>query len=99
MPGFMFVAGYFSAREIRTLRVADHRILRSAQSYSLPFFSWFLLVTCLLLGGYGRNPVTAAGVLITNTDVGLWFLWAVFVLSVIITLCNVAVSRGASLVG
>jgi len=107
MPGFMLVAGYFSARRIGSLAEAGRRILLSAQHYALPFFSWCLLISCLLSGRYNRNPVTAALTLLTHVDGGLWFLWVAFVLSVIATLCNLTlfsprgriIKTGAVLIG
>jgi fucose 4-O-acetylase-like acetyltransferase len=98
MPGFMLVAGYFSAREISDGKSVWNRIVKSAEHYALPFFSWFLLISCLLLGDFGRNPVKAVIALLNRVDYGLWFLWVVFVLSVIATFCNRALSckRGSA---
>ena len=92
MPGFMLVAGYFAARRIDNCSIAGKRILLSAQHYALPFFSWFILVNCLLRGGYGRNPITALETLLTHVDSGLWFLWVVFILSSVTTLANQALT-------
>lgn len=94
MPGFMLIAGYFAAREVNDLRAAGKRILLSVQHYALPFFSWFILVDVLLLGKMGRNPVTGLFQLINHVDGGLWFLWVVFVLSIIATLTNFALPSG-----
>ena len=88
MPGFMLVAGYFAARKVDSWRGVGQRILLSAQHYALPFFSWFILINCLLRGGYGRNPITAVSMLLTHVDGGLWFLWVVFILSIVTTLAN-----------
>ena len=88
MPGFMLVAGYFAARKVDNWSVAGKRILLSAQHYALPFFTWFILVDVLLLGKMDRNPLTGLGQLLTHVDGGLWFLWVVFVLSIIFTLAN-----------
>lgn len=49
----------------------------------LPFFSWFVVVYVLIRGFYGRNLLRAITTLINNVDVGLWFLYVVFVLSII----------------
>ena len=94
MPGFMLVAGYFSAREISDGKSVGKRIVKSAEHYALPFFSWFLLISCLLLGDFDRNPAKALTTLLNRVDYGLWFLWVVFVLSIIATLCNRAYSCG-----
>ena len=92
MPGFMLVAGYFSAREISDWKSAWKRIAKSTEHYALPFFSWFLLISCLLLGDFERNPVKAVIALLYRVDYGLWFLWVAFVLSVIATFCDRALS-------
>ena len=92
MPGFMLVAGYFAARRINDWSAAGRRILLSAQHYALPFFSWFILINCLLRGGYDRNPIRAITTLLTHVDSGLWFLWVVFVLSIVTTLANLTLT-------
>ena len=92
MPGFMLVAGYFAARKIGSIRAARERILRSARHYALPFLSWFLLIDVLLLGKANRNPLAGIGQLFRHIDGGLWFLWVVFVLSIVGTLANFALS-------
>lgn len=55
MPGFMLVAGYFAARKVDSWAEVGKRILLSAQHYALPFFSWFILVNCLLRGMVRRK--------------------------------------------
>ena len=88
MPGFMMVAGYFAARKIGSTNDVGRRILFSAQHYALPFFSWFVLIQVLLLGGHGRNPIEGLIYLAYHVDHGLWFLWVIFVLSTIATILN-----------
>ena len=63
----------------------------------MPFFTWFLLISVLLLGRFDRNPITGIGVLLTHVDGGLWFLWTVFVLAIVATFCNLAVSKGKTI--
>ncbi len=94
MPGFMLVAGYFAARRMDGWSATGKRILLSAQHYALPFFSCFILIDCLCRGGYGRNPITAVTTLLTHVDCGLWFLWVVFVLSIVTTLANLTLTSG-----
>ena len=93
MPGFMLVSGYFSSRTIRSGSETGKRIIRSAQHYVLPFFSWFILVSCLLLGGFDRNPRRAVITLMTKVDNGLWFLWVIFILSIIAISLNWALGN------
>ncbi len=92
MPGFMFVSGYFSARVIQNTKDAIKRFLISAQYYLLPFLSWFVFIDVLLRGKYDRNPLFGLQKIFTQIDVGLWFIWVVFVLSIIATLMNLALS-------
>ena len=93
MPGFMLVAGYFAARKVDSWSAVGKRILLSAQHYAVPFFSWFILVNCLLLGNYDRNPLTAIMMLSNRVDRGLWFLWVVFVLSIVATFANYTLGK------
>ena len=92
MPGFMLVAGYFAARKIGSAYDAGRRILISLQYYALPFVSWFLLIKILLLGTENRNIIYGLLKLFTRIDSGLWFLWVVFILSIIAVLANCALS-------
>ena len=92
MPGFMLVSGYFAGRRIENWREAGKRILQSSEHYALPFFSWFILIDVLLLGNNGRNPITGLALLADHVDGGLWFLWVVFVLSIIATLADLTLS-------
>ena len=88
MPGFMLVSGYFSARNIETTQELSKRIIASMQSYALPFLSWWFLVNVLLLGDFNRNALAAAEHIIFHVDSGMWFLWVVFVLSILAIICN-----------
>ena len=94
MPGFMIVAGYFSFRSIGTVKELGRRLLLSVQHYALPFFSWFLIVDLVILGKWNSNPSKALHTLMYNVDGGLWFLWVVFVLSIITSFANISLSIG-----
>lgn len=88
MPGFMLVAGYFSFRKISTGRKLLEIYKKNMGRYFIPFLSWFVLVNILLLGEYDRNIFKGLSILFNRVDVGLWFIWIVFVLSLITGLCN-----------
>ena len=88
MPGFMLVSGYFSFKEVENGRKLMVGYRKSVERYLLPFLTWFILVSVLLLGGYGRNVLQGLNRLAWRVDSGLWFIWAVFVLSLITGLCN-----------
>lgn len=93
MPGFMLVSGYFSARNIESTQELSKRIIASMQYYALPFLSWWFLVNILLLGDFNRNVVAAAEHITFHVDSGMWFLWVVFVLSILVTICNYICSQ------
>jgi fucose 4-O-acetylase-like acetyltransferase len=94
MPGFMLISGYFAARKIDSFKMLAKRILLSSLHYALPFFSWFLLIDVLLLGYYGRNPITGLIHLFYHVDSGLWFLWVIFILSCVTALASYALAAG-----
>lgn len=94
MPGFMLAAGYFSARKIDNLKEAGKSILLAAQRYALPFFAWFMIIDVLLLGNEERSLIKGLCVLLTHIDVGMWFLWVVFVLSIVAVFCNLTSGKG-----
>lgn len=88
MPGFMLVSGYFSFREVGNFRKLISNYRKSVERYLLPFLSWFVLVSVLLLGEHERNLLKGLGSLVWRVDSGLWFIWVVFVLSLVMGLCN-----------
>lgn len=94
MPGFMLVSGYFSYRPLTDLKDGWRRVVGSAEHYAMPFFTWFFLISVLLLGQFDRHILRALGTLMTHVDSGLWFLWVIFVLSVVATGCNIAMGKG-----
>jgi len=96
MPGFMIVSGYFSFHSVPDFRSAGRRILHAAERYAMPFLTWYFLISVLLLGRCDRNLLTGIKTLFTHVDVGLWFLWVIFVLSIVATCCNMVISRGKS---
>ncbi len=91
MPMFMIIAGYFSITSDRyysNLKGVKAYIGKRLIHYMLPFFAWYIFVYVLLRGFYKRNIFLAIKILINNVDVGLWFLYVVFVLSVVSVLAN-----------
>ena len=88
MPGFMLVSGYFSFREVKNGEKLLVGYRKSVERYLLPFLTWFVLISVLLLGNYEHNVLTALISLAWRVDGGLWFIWVVFVLSLIMGLCN-----------
>lgn len=88
MPGFMLVSGYFSFRTVKNGKMLMAGYRKSVQRYLLPFLSWFILINILLTGGYNRSVLKGMSSLVWRVDIGLWFIWVVFVLSLIMGLCN-----------
>lgn len=94
MPGFMLVSGYFANRRVVTLKESGGRICKNAEHYALPFLTWYVGITTLLLGYNDRNVIAGLRGLFMRVDRGLWFLWVVFILSIVATFCNLAMSKG-----
>ncbi len=87
MPLFMIIAGYFSITSVKYYETATGMlkyIKKRAFHYILPFFSWYIGINVLLRGFYSRNVALALETLANNVDVGLWFLYVVFVLSAVL---------------
>lgn len=87
MPLFMIVSGYFSVTSERYYKFRDELktyIKKRTMHYMLPFASWFIIVNVFIRGFYERNIIQAMCVLVNNIDVGLWFLYVVFILSLVI---------------
>lgn len=99
MPLFMAIAGFFSItsdKYYQNAKTLKAYAKKRAIHYMLPFFSWFVVVYVLIRGFYDRNLVKAITTLINNVDVGLWFLYVVFMLSVICIIAN-AICRSLKL--
>ena len=96
MPLFMVVAGYFSITSDRyysnSAEIGNY-IKKRLIHYILPFLSWYILVYVLLCGFYNREVFKALKILVNNVDVGLWFLYVVFVLSVVVITAQAICTR------
>ena len=88
MPGFMLVSGYFSFRAVENGKKLTVVYRKSVERYLLPFVAWFILISVLLLGDYEHNVLMGLNSLVWGVDRGLWFIWVVFILSLIMRLCN-----------
>ena len=98
MPGFMFISGFFSAKAVNSFHDLIIREKNCFLRYFIPFISWFFLVDVLILGKYKRNFLIGFESLISHPEYGLWFLWVVFVLSIVINVCNYIFTRHNALV-
>ena len=52
-----------------------------------------ILISVLLLGNYERNVLKGLDILVWRVDGGLWFIWVVFILSLIMGLCNLVLGK------
>ena len=96
MPLFMIIAGYFSITSDKYYSSKTeiwNYIKKRLMHYILPFFSWYIVVYVLLRGFYNRNVFEALKILVNNVDVGLWFLYVVFVLSVVMVIAKAICTR------
>ena len=85
MPGFILISGYFAAKPNKSI---CKQVIKNSQRYFLPFISWWILISVLLLGACGRSLQIGINKLIYHVDGGLWFLWVVFVLSILASIIN-----------
>jgi len=88
MPGFMLVSGYFSFKKVENIDKLRKEYKKNTERYLLPFLSWFLFISVLLLGGHGHNVIKGLNSLLWRVDNGLWFIWIVFILSLVFGMCN-----------
>lgn len=65
---------------------------KNANRYLVPFLVWFIGFEVLIQGRCNRNILSGLDMLFHNVDGGLWFLWVVFVLSIVASLCNYCVA-------
>lgn len=92
MPGFMLVSGYFSFKEVENGKNLMIDYGKSVERYFLPFLMWFIL-SVLLLGDYERSLLRGLISIVWGVDKGLWFIWVIFILSLILGLCNLVRSK------
>lgn len=83
MPLFFFISGIVSNRSMS--RPLGALIRTKARSLLLPFVVWWLLTASVnaLAGGPGLGRSLVA--LVRSPDVGLWFLWVLFVATLVAT--------------
>lgn len=90
MPAFFFISGFLEGNKKRSLSEKKQAIVKKAKRLMVPYF--FLTVVTvglkLLFGVFARNPLNystlAVDVLIgrNNPNGGLWFLYALFIISI-----------------
>ena len=90
MPAFFFISGFLEGEKRRSFSEKKQAIVNKAKRLMVPYF-FLTVVTAvlkLLFGAFARNPLNystlAVDVLIgrNNPNGGLWFLYALFVISI-----------------
>ena len=90
MPAFFFISGFLEGEKRRSISEKKQAIVKKAKRLMVPYF-FLTVVTAvlkLLFGAFARNPLNystlAVDVLIgrNNPNGGLWFLYALFVISI-----------------
>ena len=79
MPLFFFISGVVGARGIR--RPLLDQLRAKTLTLLVPFASWWLLVSVVQWLDDGQSPPAALLSLVKSPDVGLWFLWVLFVIT------------------
>lgn len=90
MPAFFFISGFLESEKKRSFSERKQAIVKKARRLMVPYF--FLTVITvglkLLFGAFARNPLNystlAVDILIgrNNPNGGLWFLYALFIISI-----------------
>ncbi len=96
MPGFMLISGYFSFHTVRNSKDIYYNLKKNIEHYFIPFLLWFICVDVLLLGKYNRNVLKGIKVLFLKVDVGLWFLWTIFILACLAVGVNYIIYKNCS---
>ena len=90
MPAFFFISGFLEGEKRRSISEKKQAIVKKAKRLMVPYF-FLTVVTAvlkLLFGAFARNPLNystlTVDVLIgrNNPNGGLWFLYALFVISI-----------------
>lgn len=90
MPAFFFISGFLEGENKRNFSEKKQAIVKKAKRLMVPYF--FLTVISVLLkllfGAFARNPLNYSTVVVdiligrNNPNGGLWFLYALFIISV-----------------
>lgn len=100
MPLFMFISGFFStSSHPLSFKKGIQKLKTRAITYLVPFFTWFYLIRVLLLGAYSRDLWVASIALIHDVVSSFWYLWVVFILSVVIILSEIFAGMGKTRLG
>ena len=90
MPAFFFISGFLEGDRQRGLSEKKQAVIKKAKRLMIPYF-FLTIVTALLkvvFGAFARNPLNYSTLVVdvligrNNPNGGLWFLYALFVISI-----------------
>lgn len=83
MPLFMFVSGWVSYKAVMEWKMVKRRFVQLI----VPFAAWAVLGACI------HNDWAGLYSVLLHPDNGLWFLWALFFIIVILKVCDSIATR------
>lgn len=96
MPAFFFISGFLEGSRKRSFGEKKQAIIKKARRLIIPYF-FLTVVTAvlkLIFGVFARNPLNYSTLIVdvligrNNPNGGLWFLYALFIISVFGILFN-----------
>lgn len=82
MPGFFCLSGYLAYHTNKPKGFSVKALWEKALRYLIPFVSWLVFIDVLLVGEE-KNLLQRISYLIYHMDTGLWFLWTLFIISIL----------------
>lgn len=79
MPLFMWVSGFVSYK----VQISWKSITKRFYQLMLPFISWAIVNSCI------KQDIIHLYKVLLHPDTGLWFLWALFFITLLLKLCEV----------
>lgn len=90
MPAFFFISGFLEGKRRRSFSEKKNAIIKKGKRLMVPYF-FLTVVTAVLklfFGAFARNPLHFSTLIVdvligrNNPNGGLWFLYALFIISV-----------------
>lgn len=93
MPLFMMISGFLSFKKIEHRSELKVNVIKKTIAYMIPYLSWYYIVDLFILGKFDRDIYEATSNLFYHVDSALWFLWVVYILSLISSISNYILTR------
>lgn len=93
IPLFMIISGYLSFKKIEHRSELKENVINKTIAYMIPYLSWYYIVDLFILGKFDRDICEATSNLFYHADGALWFLWTVYILSLISSVSNYIFTR------